>query len=71
MRTKRRLFGDRTDPRDPGLGRNVDDDRGAGSLKCAICTGPLADHEIGDHPTRVVERMLRIGFPTPVDGQLP
>jgi hypothetical protein len=42
------------------------DERGAGDLKCAICSGPLADHEIGDHATRVVERMLKIGFPTPV-----
>ena len=71
MRTKRSLFDDRTHRFGDGPGRNVDDDRGAGSLKCAICRGPLADHEIGDHATRVVERMLRIGFPTPVNGRLP
>lgn len=43
-----------------------DTGRGTGELKCAICSGALADHEIGDHATRVVERMLQIGFPTPV-----
>jgi hypothetical protein len=42
------------------------DERGTGKLKCVICSGALADHEIGDHATRVVERMLQIGFPTPV-----
>jgi hypothetical protein len=45
-------------------------DRGIGGMKCAICAGPLADHEIGDHESRVVERMLRIGFPTPVGSRL-
>ena len=43
-----------------------DPDRGTGEMRCAICSGALADHEIGDHATRVVERMLKIGFPTPV-----
>jgi len=45
-------------------------DRGAGVLKCIICAGALADHEIGDHANRVVERMLRIGFPTPVGSRI-
>jgi hypothetical protein len=71
MRTERRLVDDRTDRCDPDLRRDDDADRGAGELKCAICSGPLADHEIGDHTTRVVERMLRIGFPTPVNSTLP
>lgn len=49
-----------------GTGTN----RGAGVLKCIICAGALADHEIGDHATRVVERMLQIGFPTPVGSRI-
>ena len=71
MRTERPMFDDRTNRRSPGLGRNVDNDRGAGLLKCGICRGPLANHEIGDHATKVAERMLRIGFPTPVNGEFP
>lgn len=66
MQTKRRLFDDRNDLFDSGRWRKTATDRGAGTIKCGICEGPLADHEIGDHTTRVVERMLRIGFPTPV-----
>ena len=46
-------------------------DRGAGTLQCAICSGPLADHEIGDHDSRIVERMLELGFPTPVARRFP
>ncbi len=66
MQTKRRLFDDRNDLLDRDHLRSTDSDRGAGTIMCGICAGPLADHEIGDHATRVVERMLRIGFPTPV-----
>ena len=51
-------------------GGHANTDRGAGGIKCAICAGALADHEIGDHATRVVERMLSIGFPTPVGSRL-
>ncbi len=71
MQTKQRLFDDRNDLFDSGRWRRTDTDRGAGTIKCGICAGPLADHEIGDHRTRVVERMLRIGFPTPVGSRFP
>jgi len=71
MRTDRYIVDDRTGRRDPDPRRGDDADRGAGALTCDICAGPLADHEIGDHATRVVERMLRIGFPTPVGNRLP
>jgi hypothetical protein len=47
-----------------------DTERGTGAIKCIICAGALADHEIGDHSTRVVERMLQIGFPTPVGSRI-
>ena len=70
MQTDRRLSDGRVDRRDPSRWRKADMDRGAGTIKCGICAGPLADHEIGDHATRVVERMLRIGFPTPVGNRL-
>jgi hypothetical protein len=67
MQVDRRLVDIRVD----GHARSqTDDDRGAGGLKCAICSGALADHEIGDHATRVVERMLQIGFPTPVGRRI-
>ena len=70
MQRKVDLYADRTDRRDSGRWRKSDADRGTGTIKCGICAGPLADHEIGDHATRVVERMLRIGFPTPVGNRL-
>lgn len=50
--------------------RSGDSDRGSGSITCIICAHPLADHEIGDHDTDVVQKMLSIGFPTPVGGRL-
>lgn len=71
MRTEKDLVDIRTGGRDRGRWFNDNSDRGAGELKCVICEGPLADHEIGDHATRVVERMLKLGFPTPVSGRLP
>ena len=71
MRTDRHLVDDRTGRCEPDLLRDDGADRGAGALKCGICAGPLADHEIGDHATRVVERMLKIGFPTPVSSRFP
>lgn len=46
-------------------------DRGAGSLEWAICSGPLAEHEIGDHDSRIMEGMLELGFPTPVAWSFP
>jgi hypothetical protein len=36
-----------------------------------ICSGPLADHEIGEHAARVVERLAALGFPTPVNVGMP
>ncbi len=71
MQAKRRLFDDRYGPSERDRRREADSDRGVGTILCNICTGPLADHEIGDHSTRVVERMLRIGFPTPVCSRFP
>ncbi|GMQ93685.1 MAG: hypothetical protein BMS9Abin12_1165 [Acidimicrobiia bacterium] len=71
MRTERHPCDDRTERRRGDRLRSDKTDRGAGMLKCGICAGPLADHEIGDHANRVVERMLRIGFPTPVGTRLP
>lgn len=46
-------------------------ERGTGSMKCVICSGPLADHEIGEHAARVVERLAALGFPTPVNVGMP
>ena len=67
MRVDRRLMDIRID----NQVRTIDDtNRGAGELKCAICLGALADHEIGDHAARVVDRMLAIGFPTPVGRRI-
>ena len=61
----------RMDVRIDNHARSVSDpDRGAGEIRCAICSGALADHEIGDHASRVVERMLQIGFPTPVGRRI-
>lgn len=67
MQTDNRLFGGRGPDSRPRKGA----DRRASDLSCAICTGPLADHDMRDHASRVVERMLRIGFPTPVSPRLP
>jgi hypothetical protein len=63
MQVDRRLTDIRMDNRTRS---GSDLDRGAGEIRCGICSEALADHEIGDHATRVVERMLQIGFPTPV-----
>lgn len=71
MQTDRRLLDSRVERRGRSLWRKADMDRGVGTIKCGICAGPLADHEIGDHPIVVVERMLKIGFPTPVSSRLP
>jgi hypothetical protein len=45
------------------VARDLDD------RQCILCKGPLADHPAADHASRVVERMLSIGFPTPVSGK--
>lgn len=47
-----------------------DSDRGSGAITCIICARPLAEHEIGDHDINVVQKMLSIGFPTPVGERL-
>lgn len=70
MRMEQQLVDNRELLRSPMVDDRVSAERGAGGLKCAICAGPLADHEIGDHESRVVERMLSIGFPTPVGSRL-
>lgn len=67
MQVDRRLMNIRIDNHVKAIDNS---DRGAGDLKCAICSGALADHEIGDHANRVVERMLAIGFPTPVGRRI-
>ncbi|MGB5656837.1 MAG: hypothetical protein WBN35_09540 [Acidimicrobiia bacterium] len=46
-------------------------ERATGSMKCVICSGALADHEIGEHAARVVERLAALGFPTPVNVGMP
>jgi hypothetical protein len=46
-------------------------DRETASRKCVICSGPLADHEAGEHAARVVERLAALGFPTPVSVGMP
>ena len=61
----------RTDGKHSHLPPVGSSDRGSGSLKCVICSGPLADHEIGEHPARVVERLAALGFPTPVNVGMP
>ncbi len=71
MRTERQPYDDRTRPNRADRWACDETERGVGVLKCAICADPLADHEIGDHANRVVERMLGIGFPTPVNTRLP
>jgi hypothetical protein len=70
MRMEQQLVDDREDRRASMSDGAITIERGVGGLKCAICSGPLADHEIGDHESRVVERMLSIGFPTPVGSRL-
>jgi hypothetical protein len=46
-------------------------ERETGYLKCVICSGPLADHEMSEHAARVVERLAALGFPTPVNVGMP
>ena len=70
MRIEHQSVDNRERRRSPMQDRRATVERGVGGLKCAICAGPLADHEIGDHESRIVERMLSIGFPTPVGGRL-
>jgi hypothetical protein len=67
VQTEQRRLDDRFES---DLRNGTGTDRGAGVLKCIICAGALADHEIGDHASRVVERMLLIGFPTPVGRRI-
>lgn len=71
MSTEQQIADIGTDSHKSGRWFGDHSDRGAGTLKCDICAGPLADHEIGDHATRVVERMLELGFPTPVSPSRP
>ncbi|MGB9357064.1 MAG: hypothetical protein WCC01_00770 [Acidimicrobiia bacterium] len=61
----------RTDGRHSHLRPGVGYQPGAGSLKCAICSGPLADHTVNDHAARVAERLATLGFPTPVNVGMP
>jgi hypothetical protein len=46
-------------------------DRGASARACMICSGPLADHNTGEHASRVVERLAALGYPTPVNIGMP
>ena len=61
----------RTDGRHSLLPPGIGYQPGSGSVKCAICLGPLADHSVGDHASRVAERLAALGFPTPVNVGMP
>lgn len=71
MQTKRRLSIDRVHESSTEPGAQMAFDREAADLQCDLCKGPLADHVVADHASRVVERMLTIGCPTPVNSRLP